>query len=102
MRTAPLIDPRMAEAQKAIDAALPGTTNTIPAETACRPNSFGSTRHRTGSRPASCCSTRGQQVHGLPLARPWIDAKQMGQRDFFRFRARDGMEIRSYVTLPPQ
>ncbi len=33
-------------------------------------------------------------------ARPWIDEKQMATRYPIKFKARDGLEIRGYLTLP--
>ncbi|HWM71002.1 MAG TPA: prolyl oligopeptidase family serine peptidase [Steroidobacteraceae bacterium] len=97
------IDPRMAEAQKAIDAALPGTTNTITCGN-CLSSKFFLVHAASDRQPTRFLlfDPAANKFMGYALARPWIDAKQMGQRDFFRFRARDGMEIPVYVTLPPQ
>jgi dipeptidyl aminopeptidase/acylaminoacyl peptidase len=39
-------------------------------------------------------------IVGLGSSLPGIDPKQMGKRDFFRFVARDGMQIPVYVTMP--
>jgi len=37
----------------------------------------------------------------LGVSLPAIDPKQMGQTDFVRFKARDGLMIPAYLTLPP-
>jgi dienelactone hydrolase len=37
----------------------------------------------------------------LGAALPGIDRREMGQTDFFRIKARDGLEIPVYLTLPP-
>jgi dipeptidyl aminopeptidase/acylaminoacyl peptidase len=36
----------------------------------------------------------------LGQPRPWIKPEQMATQDFFKFKARDGLEIPSYLTLP--
>ncbi len=97
------LDPRMAEAQKAIDEALPGTTNTITCGD-CLSSKFFLIRAASDRQPTRFMlfDTAANKFTGQALARPWIDPKQMGHRDFFRFRARDGLEIPVYVTLPPE
>ena len=97
------VDPRMAEAQKLIDAALPGTTNTISCGD-CLSSRFFLVRATSDRQPTRFLlfDTAVNKLSGQALARPWIDARQMGHRDFFRFHARDGMEIPVYVTLPPE
>src|SRR5258706_526363 len=92
----------MAEPQKAIDGALPGTTNTITCGN-CLSSKFFLVHAASDRQPTRFLlfDPAANKFMGYALARPWIDAKQMGQRDFFRFRARDGMEIPVYLTLPP-
>jgi len=96
------IEPRMAEAQKTIDAALPGTTNSISCGD-CLSSRFLLVRAASDRQPTRFLlfDTTANKFSGQTPARPWIDARQMGHREFFRFRARDGMEIPVYVTLPP-
>jgi len=97
------IDPHMAEAQKVIDAALPGTTNTITCGN-CLSSKFFLVRAASDRQPTRFLlfDTAANKFTGQVPTRPWIDSKQMGHRDFFRFRARDGMEIPVNVTLPPE
>jgi dipeptidyl aminopeptidase/acylaminoacyl peptidase len=96
------IDPRMAEAQKIIDAALPGAINWITCGN-CLSSPFFLVWSASDRQPARYLlfDTAANKFTGQVLTRPWIDAKQMGQRDFYRFHARDGMEIPVYLTLPP-
>lgn len=96
------IDPRMAEAQKTIDAALPGATNRITCGN-CLSSPFFLVWSASDRQPPRYLlfDTAANKLTGQAITRPWIDAQQMGQRDFFRFRARDGMEIPVYLTLPP-
>ncbi len=97
------IDARMAEAQKTIDAALPATINTITCED-CLSSRFFLVHSASDRQPTRyfLFDPALKQFAGKAIEeRPWIDARQMGQRDFFRFRARGGFEIPVYVTLPP-
>jgi dipeptidyl aminopeptidase/acylaminoacyl peptidase len=41
-----------------------------------------------------------QTVVKLLSSRPWIDPAQMAQREAFVMRARDGLELHGYLTLP--
>jgi dipeptidyl aminopeptidase/acylaminoacyl peptidase len=42
------------------------------------------------------------ELQRIGAARPWINPNAMGQRDFVRFKARDGLVIPAYVTRPPK
>lgn len=97
------IDPRMGETQKTIDAAMPATINTVTC-TSCLSSRFLLVHAESDRQPARFFlfdPAAHKFIGGVGDARPRIDAKQMGQRDFFRYRARDGLEIPVYVTLPP-
>jgi dipeptidyl aminopeptidase/acylaminoacyl peptidase len=97
------IDPRMGEAQKTIDEALPGSSNSITCGN-CLSSKFFLVRAASDRQPTRFVlfDTTANKFTAQALARPWIDSKQMGHRDFSRFRARDGMQIPVYVTLPPE
>ena len=101
-RTTQWLDPRMADVQKLVDEALPGTSNTITCG-ACLSSKFFLIRAASDRQPTRFIlfDTAANKFTGQALARPWIDPKQMGRRDFFRFQARDGLEIPAYLTLPP-
>jgi len=97
------IEPRLAAAQKAIDAALPGTINTITCGD-CLSSRFLLVRTSSDRQPERFLlfdPVANKLAATIGNTRPWIDPKQMGRRDFFRYRARDGMEIPVYLTLPP-
>jgi dipeptidyl aminopeptidase/acylaminoacyl peptidase len=42
-----------------------------------------------------------RNLERVVASRPWIDPKQMADRTFVRYKARDGLEIPAYLTLPP-
>lgn len=46
-------------------------------------------------------NTEDMQLRFLLSAQGWIDPKQMSAREPFRIRARDGLELTGYLTLPP-
>ena len=45
--------------------------------------------------------TQGGKLEELVRERPWISEQKMGERRPIRYRARDGLEIPAYLTLPP-
>lgn len=46
-------------------------------------------------------NTATQKLTRLGSSQPGIDPAQMGQTDFVRYQAADGLEIPAYLTLPP-
>jgi dipeptidyl aminopeptidase/acylaminoacyl peptidase len=46
-------------------------------------------------------NTATRKFTNLGSAHPALDRKQMGETDFVRVRARDGLSIPAYLTLPP-
>ncbi|MDL1860903.1 S9 family peptidase [Betaproteobacteria bacterium PRO7] len=42
-----------------------------------------------------------RSLQELVARRPWIDVQQMAQKTPIRYKARDGIEIPAYLTLPP-
>jgi dipeptidyl aminopeptidase/acylaminoacyl peptidase len=97
------LEPRMDEIQTAVDAALPTTVNTITCEKclSARHLLVRSESDRQPPRYFLFDPTTRSVVGAVGGARPWIDPKQMGPRDFVRFQARDGRTIPAYFTLPP-
>jgi dipeptidyl aminopeptidase/acylaminoacyl peptidase len=96
-------EPQMQAAQKSVDAALPGTINTITCGE-CLSSRFLLVRSDSDRQPARyfLYDTQTQTVvAGFGETRPWIDAMQMGRRTFVRYPARDGLQIPAYLTLPP-
>jgi dipeptidyl aminopeptidase/acylaminoacyl peptidase len=97
------LDPTLKAEQAKIDALLPGTTNTIRCADACLAAPVMLVEVSSDRQPDNYIlyNRASGKLVGLGSAHPDIDAKQMGLRDFHRFKARDGHEIPVYVTLPP-
>ncbi len=94
-------DPALRNLQASIDAALPGKINVITnAETT-----------ETGLMMVYSYSDRDpgsyylyddnkKDLQFLLAQRPWIDPDQMADSRPFRYKARDGLEIPAYLTMP--
>jgi dienelactone hydrolase len=97
------LDPRFAEYQQQIDAALPNATNTITCGD-CVSSRFllvASTSDRQPARYFAFDPVAASLV-AIGGEFPWIQASQMGRREFVRYRSRDGLSIPAYVTSPPE
>ena len=96
------IDPFMKSQQALIDASLPNTVNDISCSNCLTGRYMVVTAGSDRQPPVYYLfDTESKQLHRIGESRPAIQAAQMGQKDFFKFKARDGMEIPVYVTTPP-
>ena len=92
-------DEDLAKVQSAMDRALPGTVNRL---------SWSNDRQRfivtarSDVLPASfyLFDRKSGKVEWLADSRPWIDAKKMSPVTPIRYKARDGLEIPGYLTVP--
>jgi dienelactone hydrolase len=100
MPTTIWVDPTMDRLQKSIDAALPKTINEIltPSETDKVALMFAHSDRDPGAyyllnrvKPA---------VELVAKTREWIDPELMAERRFIKYKARDGLEIPAWVTIP--
>ncbi|THC42918.1 S9 family peptidase [Massilia sp. Mn16-1_5] len=95
-------NPAMAEAQKKLDAALPGTVNlmSFPAQNGAE---WALVRSFSDVRPLAYTlfNLRTGALDPVGEAYPGLDLRAMGQQDPVRYKARDGMEIPALLTLPP-
>ena len=95
------LDEGLAEVQTALDQALPRKINTI--------TSMSDDLQRlivlswTSQDPGTYyLFDRGTlKLEKLMARMPWIDATQMAEKKAIRFKARDGVVINGYLTLPP-
>jgi dipeptidyl aminopeptidase/acylaminoacyl peptidase len=96
------LDPETKALQDQVDKRLPETANrlSIPyrAETPWVVVQASSDRQPTISY---ALNTETKQLVSLGQEHPAIRPAQMGTTDFVRFKARDGLEIPLYFTLPP-
>jgi acetyl esterase/lipase len=94
--------PAMQVLQERVDAALPGLINLIYCER-CLKQRRVLVSSFSDRQPASYAlfDRETGQIQPIGRSRPWIDARQMGQRDFVRVKARDGLTIPVVTTTPP-
>ncbi len=95
------LDPRMKEIQKLIDTAMPGLVNRIavplrPATATMLVTSFSDAQ----SPVYSIYNAETRTLTRVARARPGLDPKLMGQTDFVRIKARDGLDMPLYYTRP--
>lgn len=96
-------DPAMKEVQRKVDTLLPGLVNLIHCGNDCRNATallIESSSDRQPRQYLVYTPATGKLI-SLGSEHPDIVPAQMGRRDFQRFKARDGMQIPVYVTLPP-
>ena len=93
-------DETMARHQAAIDATLPGKANTIVSMSTdlSRMLVLSWASHDPGTY--YLYETDGPKLSKLLDRMPWIDPAKMAQTVAIKFKARDGLQIRGYLTLP--
>ncbi len=95
------LDPQMKDVQAKIDAQLPGTTNRV--SVALRPELPIFVVHAySDADPGTFLlyNTQTGKFTGLGAAMRGIDVRQMAHTDQVRYKARDGLEIPAWLTLP--
>ena len=94
------LDAEIAKLQKIVDQALPATVNVL------RPAEQNAKRALVISYsdvvPAEyyVLDIEKNALRKFAASRPWINPKQMSERKFVRYKARDGMAIPAYLTIP--
>lgn len=96
------LDPTMKAIQDKVNALLPGSINRIHCSSDCRKPAAVVVIASSDRLPPTyyLYTPADNHIVGLGGSHPGIDPKQMGKRDFFRFAARDGLQIPVYVTQP--
>jgi dienelactone hydrolase len=96
------LDPAMKSVQDKVNALLPGSINRIHCSSDCRKPTAVLVIATSDRMPPTyyLYTPADNHIVGLGGSHPGIDPKQMGKRDFFRFAARDGLQIPVYVTHP--
>jgi dipeptidyl aminopeptidase/acylaminoacyl peptidase len=94
-------DPEMKKVQAAIDAQLPSTVNRISVPVRAEvPVMLVYAYSDADPGQYFIYNTQTQKLVSLGSERPDVDPRRMGRKDFIRFKARDGMEIPAWVTVP--
>lgn len=93
-------DAQMAAVQKAIDGALPKTSNQI--SFAARNEKKALVYAHSDVDPGAyyLYDSDKKGIELIAKTREWIDPSLMPERRFITYKARDGMEIPAYVTIP--
>jgi dienelactone hydrolase len=94
-------DPAMAEIQKKIDARLPGRSNAIDVPR-CAKSTHMIISSSSDHVPAQyfVYDAKDESLRLMASSRRAIDPRLMSDTDFYRIKARDGMEFPVYVTKP--
>jgi dipeptidyl aminopeptidase/acylaminoacyl peptidase len=95
------LDPSMAAVQKAVDALLPDTVNQITV--AARPHApVVLVASFSDRKPVSyrLFNHQSGELNKVGESHPKIQPSQMGSQATVRYKARDGLEIPAYLTLP--
>lgn len=94
-------DADMQKIQDKVDALLPGTINNISVATEADPETvLVSVFSDTLPGYYLLFNTITEKMTRLGVARPEVDQARMSSKDMIRYKARDGMEIPAYLTLP--
>jgi len=94
-------DPAMKAVQARIDAWLPSTVNQISCSN-CLDAPYLLVRASSDREPGAVLvfDRKQDKLIAIGSTREAIKAKQMGERSFAHFKARDGLDIPVYVTRP--
>lgn len=94
-------DPRMKAVQQAVDAALPGTVNLVSvAARAEMPWVLVESYSDVQPRTFALFNVDTKTVNKIGDSYPQIKPAQMGMQEVVRYKARDGLEIPGWLTLP--
>src|SRR5690606_38549661 len=93
-------DPELAAMQRALDAAMPKTVNVLipAARNEKRVLVYSYSDVDPGAYHLFDAGTRKMET--IARTREWIDPALMAERRFIKYKARDGMEIPAWVTIP--
>jgi dipeptidyl aminopeptidase/acylaminoacyl peptidase len=95
-------DDYWANLQRTLDAQFPGQQvsfgGTLNRELGRAIVTVSSSRHS----PAHYILLNGRELKLLGRQRPWIQPQTLGETTFVRYRARDGLSVPAFLTLPPR
>lgn len=89
-----------ARLQQMVDRALPGTVNRL--SIADQNPKWALVEAHSDSSPVTyyLLDTEKPALQKFASSRPWIKPEAMSERKFVRYKARDGLEIPAYLTIP--
>jgi dipeptidyl aminopeptidase/acylaminoacyl peptidase len=112
VETTAWFDERFAKLQARLDKSFPGHTNIIfprggsddaPGESESSDTSKSLIFSYSAKDPGTVYLFDHTQdrLESVVASRPWLNPKLMPERKFIRYKARDGLEIPAWLTLPP-
>jgi dipeptidyl aminopeptidase/acylaminoacyl peptidase len=93
-------DEQLARAQQAVDRALPGSANQLDAAEDNPDRILVSATSDVAPVAYYLYDAGKHSMTRFPSSRPWIKPADMSPRKFVRYKARDGLEIPAYLTVP--
>src|SRR6476659_4380925 len=93
-------DTDMARLQKSIDATLPDTTNEISLAQDAENRALVYAHSDRDPGQYYLFDRKTKKLESLVRTRSWIDPKLTAERRFIRYKARDGLEIPAWITIP--
>jgi len=94
------VDEDMARLQQMVDRALPNTVNTLNAADANAKRALVMAYSDVAPPTYYFFDLEKRTLERFSSSRPWIRPSEMSERKFVRYKARDGLEIPAYLTLP--
>ncbi|MBT9503161.1 MAG: S9 family peptidase [Burkholderiaceae bacterium] len=95
------LDPTLRTAQAEVDALVPGMVNRLDCRRCLAASVLLVSSHSDTQPPVYSVYRRdSKSLSVVARSRPWINARQMGQRDMFSIKARDGMSLPLLLTRP--
>jgi dipeptidyl aminopeptidase/acylaminoacyl peptidase len=100
MPTTKWFDPELDALQKQLDATLKGMVNNIGVVEEKTKRLLITSASPTHAGQYYLFDNETKSIEPLVSRRDWLPAQAMGERRFVRYKARDGMEIPAWLTLP--
>jgi dipeptidyl aminopeptidase/acylaminoacyl peptidase len=100
MPTTKWFDAELDTLQKQIDAAIPGNINNIGVVEEKSKRLLMVSASPTNPGQYFLYDNEGKSIEPLVKRRDWLPPSSMPERKFIKYKARDGMEIPAWVTIP--
>jgi len=94
------VDEQIARVQRMVDRALPGTSNAVSLASENPKRALISAHSDIAPPTFYLFDTEKRTLEKFASSRPWIKPAEMSNRNFVVYKARDGLEIPAYLTLP--
>jgi dipeptidyl aminopeptidase/acylaminoacyl peptidase len=93
-------DPEMGKLQSQIDSTFPNTINTLTASDGSASNILLFARSEVDPGTYHLYDQEKKALESIVPTREWLSPALMSDRKFITYKARDGMEIPAWVTIP--